>query len=124
VAVETERAAQGRIAEEIAARYLLAKGYEILARNARFRSGELDIVARRDGEVVVVEVRSRRRGSLISPEASITATKRRRLTRAAEVWLGRHGLGNAPCRFDVIAVVAAADGYRVRHWPGAFGADE
>ena len=51
----------GRRGEEAAVRLLLAKGYTILARNWRVRSGELDIVARDGRTLVFVEVKTRRR---------------------------------------------------------------
>ena len=115
-----ERSARGRAAEDLAARFLAASGLVILERNVRLPGGELDLVAR-DGEVVVfVEVRSRRRGSRFSPEATVDRAKRARLARAADAWLSRRGLPLARCRFDVVAVVASRAGYRLRHHRGAF----
>lgn len=115
-----ERSARGRAAEALAARYLAACGLTILERNVRLPGGELDLVAR-EGEVIVfVEVRSRRRGSRFSPEATIDASKRAHLVRAADAWLSRRGLPLARCRFDVVAVVASRAGYRLRHHRGAF----
>ncbi|MCU0230384.1 MAG: YraN family protein [Acidobacteria bacterium] len=115
-----ERAARGRTAEDLAARYLAAAGLEILERNVRLPGGELDLVAREGDLIVFVEVRSRRRGSRFSPEATVDRGKRARLARAADAWLSRRGLPLARCRFDVVAVVAAAGGYRLRHRRGAF----
>jgi putative endonuclease len=115
-----ERTARGRAAEDLAARFLAASGLVVLERNVRLPGGELDLVAR-EGEVIVfVEVRSRRRGSRFSPEATIDRVKRARLARAADAWLSRRGLPLARCRFDVVAVVASRAGYRLRHHRGAF----
>jgi len=118
------RAASGRAAEEIAARHLAARGFAILDRNVRRRGSELDIVARDGGEIVFVEVRSRRRGSLFDPAATVGPRKRRALRRAAVRWLAENGLGDAFCRFDLVAVSVAADGYRLRHLRGVFVAED
>lgn len=114
----------GRLAEDLAARYLLASGFELLARNVRAGPGELDIVARDGRTIVFVEVRCRRQGAGIGPAASVTARKRTRLLRAAEIWIGRHGFDNAPCRFDLIAVTRSRDGFRLRHDRGVLTDDE
>ena len=115
-----ERSARGRVAEELAARYLAACGLTVIERNVRVPGGELDLVAREGDEIVFVEVRSRRRGSRYSPEATIDRAKRARLARAADAWLSRRGMPLARCRFDVVAVVASSGGYRFRHHRGAF----
>lgn len=119
-ALPAERSARGREAEAIAARYLTACGLTILERNVRVPGGELDLVARDGDEIVFVEVRSRRRGSRFSPEATIDRPKRARLARAADTWLSRREMPLARCRFDVVAVVASRGGYRLRHHRGAF----
>jgi putative endonuclease len=112
-AAPAARAAVGRAAERIAERWLCAQGYAILARNVRAGGGELDLVAREGGVIVFVEVRSRRRGGRVSPAETLRAGKQRRLIEAAEAWLGEQGLGNACCRFDLVAVERSAAGYRL-----------
>jgi putative endonuclease len=93
--------AAGDAAEDAAACLLEASGYRIVARNVRSKLGELDIIAR-DGRVVCfVEVRLRRDGTAA---ATIDAGKRRRLARAAGIFLAGRRLGDAPCRFDVVTV--------------------
>ncbi|MBP7147707.1 MAG: YraN family protein [Acidobacteria bacterium] len=118
------RTARGRAAEAAAEQFLRSRGFAVLDRNARYRRGELDIVARLGDLVVFVEVRCRRARSRFAPEATIDAAKRRRLSAAAARWLGEHGLGNAPCRFDVVAVESGPEGLTLRHHPGAFVDDE
>ncbi|MDQ7008480.1 MAG: YraN family protein [Acidobacteriota bacterium] len=114
-----QRSARGRQAERLAERYLRAQGYEILARNVRFRRGEIDIIARDRGEIVFVEVRSRRAGSCRSPEF-LSLAKRRALLRAAAQWVGREGHGNTFCRFDLVTVRFASQEARLEHHRGAF----
>jgi len=112
------RAEAGRRAEELAAAFLRAKGLTILERNFRAKVGEIDLVAREGEEVVFVEVRSRSSRDYGGAAASVDAGKRRRLVRAARLWLVARGWEGA-CRFDVVAL----DGGRLEHLPAAFTAD-
>jgi putative endonuclease len=95
------RVADGARAEALAARHLERHGLAIVARNVRNRFGEIDIIARDGGVLVFVEVRLRRSQSHGGAAASITAAKRARLVKAAEVYLA--ALASVPvCRFDAI----------------------
>jgi putative endonuclease len=114
----------GSVGEELACRHLKARGYSILARNYRCRSGEVDVVARHGEATVFVEVKERRSLRHGDGQEAVTFGKRRRLVRAARIYAAGHGLSEAPLRFDVISIVWGADGQpRLRHEPGAFDAD-
>jgi putative endonuclease len=99
-----ERHDLGVAGEEVAAGWLQRAGFQILARNYRCASGEVDIVATEQGEVVFVEVRTRRTGALVGPAESVTWRKQQRILRAAERYLQVHALGERPWRVDVVAV--------------------
>ena len=99
--------AKGRSAEAVAAETLAADGFELLWKNVRIGALELDLVAKKDDLVIIVEVRSRGAGSFEKPLASITREKRRLLLRASRgLWRGR--LKKMPdvmrVRIDVIAI--------------------
>lgn len=111
----------GRSAEQVAADFLEAGGYEILDRNFTYRKvGEIDIIARHGGELVFVEVRSRYSHLYGSPEASLTPAKLRGVRRTAEAWMLQRKCYGMPCRFDVIAVDYSTGRLQVRHLPNAF----
>ena len=93
----------GQRGEEIAARFLLSEGFDLLHRNWRSGRYELDIVARKAGIVHFVEVKTRRAGSLTPPEAAVTPQKFRALTRAAVRYLAATG-GQEEAQFDLAAV--------------------
>jgi len=78
----------GAHAEAIAAAQLSANGYRILDRKFTIRGGEIDIVAARDDVVAFVEVKAR--ATHAQAAEAISQTKRRRLARAAGVWLNRN----------------------------------
>jgi putative endonuclease len=95
---------QGVAGEDAACRFLESIGFSILARNVRFRGGEIDVVAREGETTVFVEVKERRRGSHGEGFESVTAAKRRKVISAAAMYASAHGLFEAPIRFDVVSV--------------------
>lgn len=104
-AARTPKQRAGDRAEEAAARHLAAAGCQLLARNARYPDGELDLVVREGELVAFVEVRLRSSGSFGGATASVDRFKQKRLMRAAQRWLGEnYGQGWPACRFDVVAV--------------------
>jgi len=117
----------GASGERVAANWLEARGYRIVARNWRCPYGEIDLIAEQDGELVFVEVKTRRGTSHGAPEEAITPAKRTRLIAAMQTYLAESGTrDDQPFRIDVIAVDVAASGafQGVRHFPRAVGAEE
>ena len=94
----------GARAENAAARYLKRQGYRILERNLRTRIGEIDIVATDDDWLVVVEVRSRREDSPVSPRETLTRQKRRKLRALTEQLRKQYQLADRPVRVDLVEV--------------------
>ncbi len=121
----TARTALARSGEQIAARFLISRGWRILDRNARYgRNGEIDIVAERDGVLAFVEVKTRRADVFGTPGEAVTARKRSRIRTLARMWL----MHNRPAgerrfdviRFDVVEVRGAGSSFRINHLEGAF----
>jgi len=114
-----DRRARGAGVEALAQRELAAAGLRPLDANVAFRGGELDLVMLdrdRDGDVVVfVEVRYRGDAGHGGGAESVDFRKRRRLERAARLFLHRHGLDEAHCRFDVVEAGGDAAAPRL-HW--------
>ena len=123
-----DRRARGAGVEALAQRELAAAGLRPLAANVGFRGGELDLVMLdrdRDGDVVVfVEVRYRGDARHGGGAESVDFGKRRRLERAAMLFLHRRGLDDAHCRFDVVEADGAAEAPRLRWIRDAFRAGE
>jgi putative endonuclease len=116
----------GASGERVAAGWLEARGYRIVARNWRCPYGELDLVAEHDGELVFVEVKTRRGQGHGAPEEAVTPVKRRRLIAAAQSYLAEAALEDRPYRIDVVAVDLGPAGafLGVRHFPHSIGAEE
>ena len=101
----TRRQRAGKHAEDLAAEFLRAHGCEILERNYRRRLGELDLIAREDGVLVIAEVRTRATAQWGGAAASIDRRKQQRITRAARQLLQQRAeLARLPVRFDVLIV--------------------
>ena len=94
----------GKRGEDLACRELERRGYAIVARRFRVRSGELDIVARDGPTLVFVEVKARADHEFGSAAEAVTPMKQLRLTRLAAEYLMRHHLQECPCRFDVVSI--------------------
>lgn len=95
---------RGQRGEQVAVENLQARGYRILDRNFSCRAGELDIVAEHDEMLCFVEVRTRRKGAMVSAASSVTFRKRQRIVRAARYYCKRHHIVNRAMRFDVVSV--------------------
>ncbi len=93
---------RGRRAEAIAAWYLRAKGYRILARRVRTRAGEIDIVARHRDSLVFVEVKAR--ATLDSATIALHPAALRRIEAASRVLAPRFGAGCTTTRIDAVLV--------------------
>lgn len=100
----TDRKQLGQKGETLARDLLLREGYRVLETNFATRFGELDIVAE-EGEVLCfVEVRLRSGRAFGLAQESLTATKRRHLLKAAQIYLTVHRRHESNCRFDLLAL--------------------
>ncbi|MGH9210407.1 MAG: YraN family protein [Acidimicrobiales bacterium] len=96
----------GASGEDLAARWYLAAGYEIVARNWRCRDGELDLVVRGHGQVVFCEVKTRTSTRFGVPAEAVTPAKQRRVRGLAARFLHEHpDVRGRGLRFDVAAVL-------------------
>ena len=110
---------RGRRAESRAAWLLRLKGYRVLDRRYRTSVGEIDLIVRRGSQIAFVEVKARPTVDLAVD--AVTRAGRRRVARAAAVWLTAHpAAAGLDLRFDV---VIATPGRLPRHLAGVFDAD-
>jgi putative endonuclease len=95
---------RGRQGEELAAAWYRERGFELVARNWRCPTGEVDLIARRGRLLVVCEVKSRRDDTYGGPAAAVGRVKQQRLRRLAAEWLATTGVHGVEVRFDVVAI--------------------
>lgn len=109
--------------EQVAEKYLSAKGFRILARNMSNSFGEIDLIAEDQGTIVFVEVKTRASHRAGHPTEAVDFRKQRQLTRVALVWLKDKGLLERRARFDVMAITWEAQSNPiVEHYQSAFDA--
>jgi len=100
----------GLLGESWARSFLEERGYKVVATNVRCRLGEIDLVAEEGGELVFVEVKTRKDTSFGYPEEQLSFSKRRRLMRLAQWYLVYRKMGERPLRFDVVSVLMTQRG--------------
>jgi putative endonuclease len=100
----SHRQTLGKSGEDLACRELERRGYAILDRRYRTRFGELDIVARDNGTLVFVEVKTRGSARFGDGLEAVTFQKQRRLILMAGEYMLWHRVASSPCRFDVVAI--------------------
>lgn len=117
--------AAGQAAENLALEYLQRRGLRLLTRNYRCYFGELDLVMTHGRELIIVEVRYRRRDDLVSALVSIGPRKRARILRAAQHYLQSHtARAEQPLRFDVVTVTGPQQAAQLKWLQGAFDATD
>ncbi len=112
----------GRWGEEQAAHYLISKDYEIIARNVRNEHGEIDLIAKKNEQLIFVEVKARRSNQYGFPEEAITQIKQQHILDAAQGYLTEHPEMLGDWRVDVISVQALKGKLpEIIHFENAFG---
>jgi len=109
----------GKRGEEIAEKYLIQKGFKILDRNWRHNAKEIDIIARGDKTLVIVEVKSRDHHFYEEPKDAVTIQKQRYLINAADAYIRKNEI-EMETRFDIISIVFSPGSYDLEHIEGAF----
>lgn len=113
----------GSAGELLAQGYLEQMGMVFHDRNWYCRFGELDLVMQDGEEIVFVEVKMRKQGSLIAPEYSIDMGKVSRLKRAAEQYIEQHDKQEMFWRFDIVTISGDTHDCRIRHIADALRED-
>lgn len=96
--------ALGTKGEAIAERYLITRGFRLLAKNWRCRYGELDLVMRDGEEIVAVEVKTRNGTGYGSPFEAITVSKAARLRRLLLEWARENDQRARKLRVDAVGI--------------------
>lgn len=94
----------GKIGEDLAARFLKRKGYNILYRNWRCVFGEIDIVAQEKDFLVFVEIKARKSISFGPGYLAVNSRKQLKLIKLAKAFLKRYGLIDRACRIDIVSI--------------------
>jgi putative endonuclease len=100
----------GRRGERAACRFLMKRGFDILARRFHGRGGEIDLIAFEGATLVFVEVKTRHSREYGDPWMFVDWEKQQRFRRAAEEFIAKYDLGQFSYRFDIVSVIMPTDG--------------
>lgn len=109
----------GKKGEDEAVAYLQDRGYTIIHRNWHSGKRELDIVAEKDRELIIAEVKTRRNERYGLPEDAVTNQKIRSIVASTDAYLKKFQI-DLPVRFDIITVVGTKPPYHIEHIKEAF----
>lgn len=109
----------GIMAEGLAQQHILKLGYEILATNWHFGHLELDIIARDQNQLVIIEVKARSGIRYEHPSEAVTNSKIKRIVEAADAYIIQNNI-EIETRFDVITVIFVHQKFELEHFKDAF----
>ena len=110
----------GKIGEDLAAKFLEEKGYNIIERNYRFGHGELDIIAEKDNILIFIEVKTKKHDDFGDPINWIKRGKQLQMGRIARGYLYERNITDRDCRFDVVLVNWEHGLWKIDHIENAF----
>lgn len=112
----------GKIAEDLAAKFLADLGFKILKRNYRFQKAEIDIIAEKEHQIIIAEVKARSSDAFLLPQEAVTKSKIRLLVLAANQYL-EETKSSKEVRFDIVSVLKDhAGALKIEHIQDAFDA--
>ncbi|MBT8312806.1 MAG: YraN family protein [Flavobacteriaceae bacterium] len=109
----------GKYGEDKAARFLESAGYQIVARNYRYLKAEIDLIAKKDEVLAIVEVKTRTGRSLVHMAEAVNKRKIDRLVMAADQFIVSREL-DVEARFDIIWITKYGNSISLEHIENAF----
>lgn len=109
----------GKIGEDLAVDYLQKNGYEILETNWTFQKAEVDIIAKKDNILAIVEVKTRSSLDFGLPQDFVKPKKIQLLVKAVNEYVISKNL-DIDVRFDIIAVHKEGQSFDLEHLIDAF----
>ena len=119
MAGKEENKQKGDIGEALAVKILQKKGYIIVDRNFRLRTGEIDIIAKDKGYIVFVEVKYRQNTDKGNPSEAVDYHKQKKIIATAKNYIQRNSFYDYDFRFDVMEILGG-DKPLYRHIENAF----
>lgn len=109
----------GKKGEQLAIDFLLEKGYDIVERNYRFDKAEVDIIAKKNQTLAIVEVKTRSTSDFGDPQDFLKPKQIKRIVKAVDEYVLVNKM-DLEIRFDIIAIVKENKGYLIEHLENAF----
>jgi len=109
----------GKKGEQMAVDFLTKRGYDIVERNYRFDKAEVDIIAKKESTLAIIEVKTRSTSDFGDPQDFVKPKQIQRLVKAVDEYVTENQL-DVEVRFDIIAIVKENKGFTIEHLENAF----
>lgn len=109
----------GKKGEKLAVDYLVKNNYDIIERNYRFDKAEVDIIAKKNQILAIIEVKTRSSSDFGNPQDFVKPKQIQRLVKAVDEYVTENDL-DIEIRFDIIAIVKTGTSYDIEHLENAF----
>lgn len=96
---------KGELGEDLACRFLMKHGYEVVERNYTRRLGEIDIIAKKDKKLYFIEVKSVSFYATIRPEENMHPMKLKKIYRTVELYIEEKNLKDIDWQLDLVCVL-------------------
>lgn len=93
----------GKMGEKIAEKYFLDHGYEIIAKNFRKRTGEIDLIAKYKKRIIFIEIKTRKNSYFGEPQESINKNKIKKIYITGISFMRENDL-RMPLQIDVVSI--------------------
>jgi len=109
----------GAYGEALAVNFLKKKDIEILAQNYRFKKGEIDIVGKKDGLIIIYEVKTRETAEIGEPYKAVTRSKQRQIISVANQYIQSKNI-DFEVQFDIVSIIHNSYRTKIEHIENAF----
>jgi putative endonuclease len=109
----------GLLGEQLACDYLRKKDFQIIDRNYRFKKNEVDIIAKKDNQLIIIEVKTRQTAEIGEPWQAVTRNKQKQIIQVANQYVQSKNI-ELNTRFDIISIVHNSYRTELKHLEGAF----
>jgi len=109
----------GKKGEQLAVKFLVQHGYSIAEQNYRFDKAEVDIIAKKDNVLAIIEVKTRSSLDFGNPQDFVKPKQIQRLVKAVNEYITSNEL-DVEVRFDIIAINKQGKGFNIEHLENAF----
>ncbi|NNC49569.1 MAG: endonuclease [Flaviramulus sp.] len=109
----------GKKGEQLAVDFLLENKYEIIERNYRFDRAEVDVIAKLNNVLAIIEVKTRSSTDFGNPQDFVKPKQIKRLVKAVDEYVTVNSM-DVEVRFDIIAIVKEGKYFKIEHLENAF----
>lgn len=109
----------GKKGEQLAVDFLIANAYQVVERNYRFGKAEIDIIAKKESVLAIIEVKTRSSTNFGNPQDFLKPSQIKRIVNAVDYYVTNNNL-DVEVRFDVVAIIKSSKGFEINHLEDAF----